>query len=138
MMPQRKNAEVRKKELKLAIFRIEQGRSKTKSKELNISSVAREAGVSPALIHNYYPSIAEEIRVKQGASSRQQRDKKQNELTHEREKNASLRSELEEVKIRLIKLVTVNEMLIVENQRLKSKQDIGNVIDISRVPQRHG
>ena len=82
----RKNADIRKKELNLAIYRIERGRAKTKATEVNVTSVAREAGVTPALIHNHYPEIAEAIRVKQGTSSRKQRDTKQNELMQTRVK----------------------------------------------------
>jgi AcrR family transcriptional regulator len=82
----RKNADVREKEIRLAIFRIERGRSHTAAKRLTISAVAREAGVSSSLLHNHYPDIAEEIRVKQGASSRQKLDAKRDDLSVEREK----------------------------------------------------
>jgi hypothetical protein len=51
-----------------------------------VTSVAREAGVSAALIHNHYPSIAERIRQEQGRGSRAQRDAKHQELKVEREK----------------------------------------------------
>ncbi|MCF3159777.1 TetR family transcriptional regulator, partial [Pseudomonas juntendi] len=42
--------------------------------KLSITSVARAAGVTPGLIHNTYPSIAERIRNIVGKSVRAQRD----------------------------------------------------------------
>lgn len=131
MTQQRKNAETREKELKLAIFRIERGRSHTKVTKLSVSAVAREAGVTPALIHNHYPSIAEEVRIKQGASSRQKRDAKQDELKQEREKNRVLRQELEEMKNQLAKLASINEMVLLENRALKAKKDDSKVVSLN-------
>ena len=85
MSEERKTAGVRDRELRLAITRIEKGRSKANESNLTIAAVAREAGVSTALIHNCHPDIAELIRQSQGRSSRAQRDAKQLELKAERE-----------------------------------------------------
>lgn len=128
MTQQRKDAETRKKELKLAIFRIEQGRARTKVTNLSIAAVAREAGVTPALIHNHYPSIAEDIRVKLGASSRQQRDVKQTELSKEQMKSKELRKELKDMGGRMAKLVSINEMLLLENRVLNAKESSSKVV----------
>lgn len=117
----RKNADVREKEIRLAIFRIERGRSHTAAKRLTISAVAREAGVSSSLLHNHYPVIAEEIRVKQGASSRQKLDAKQDDLSVERGKTKALRAELEELRHQVAKLASINEMLQIENHTLAIK-----------------
>lgn len=130
-MTERKDAATREKELKLAIFRIERGRAHSKASKLSVSAVAREAGVTAALIHNHYPSIAELIRVKQGASSRQQRDAKQSQLAEERDKNAALRRELTDLHGQVAKLATINEMLLMENKELRAKQQSGNVVDMS-------
>lgn len=54
MVEIRKNAEAREKEFRLAIYRIQKGRAHSKETQLSIASVAREAGVSPALIHNHF------------------------------------------------------------------------------------
>ncbi|MBN3799410.1 TetR family transcriptional regulator [Burkholderia sp. Ac-20392] len=131
MTHQRKNAEIREKELRLAIFRIERGRAHTKATRLSVSSVAREAGVTPALIHNHYPAIAEEIRVKQGASSREQRDLKQNELNAEREKRKALKLELEEARKQLARLASINEMLVLENRTLRAVSRESNVVSMA-------
>ena len=117
----RKNADVREKEIRLAIFRIERGRSHTAAKRLTISAVAREAGVSSSLLHNHYPVIAEEIRVKQGASSRQKLDAKQDDLSVERVKTKALREELEDLRRQVAKLASINEMLQIENHILTIK-----------------
>jgi hypothetical protein len=126
----RKNGNVREKELRLAISRIERGRSQTKGAKLSISAVAREVGISSALIHNHYPLIAEEIRSKQGASSRQQRDAKQSELQHEREKNKFLRQERDELRGQIARLVSINEMLLHETKVLQAKIADPKVTDI--------
>jgi len=66
MSEHRKTAQAREKDLRMAMFRIERGRAHTKSAKMSIASVAREAGVSAALIHNHYPGIADAIRQAQG------------------------------------------------------------------------
>lgn len=117
----RKSAEARQKDLKLAMYRIERGRSHTKAGKLSVSAVAREAGVTPALIHNHYPAIAEEIRLKLGASIRQQRDKKASQLRTEREKSGDLRQQLVQVQAQVAKLASLNEMLLLENAALRAQ-----------------
>jgi len=123
-------ADVRRKAIKLAISRIERGRTHTRAEKLNISTVAKEAGVTPALIHNHYPDIAEEIREKQGRTSRAQRDAKHSELLTEREKNRTLRAELSELRAQVAKLASINEVLLIENRLLKAKQGDPKVADL--------
>ena len=122
-------SEDRQKQLRLAITRIERGRSQTKARKLTISSVAREAGVSTSLIHNHHPEIAEVIREKQGRSSRAMRDAKQSELTAEREKNQKLRSENAQLRQQIAKLASVNELLTMNISSLEARMSGGNVID---------
>lgn len=130
MSMQRMPADVRRKAIKLAISRIERGRTHTRAEKLNISTVAKEAGVTPALIHNHYPDIAEEIREKQGRTSRAQRDAKHSELLTEREKNRTLRAELSELRAQVAKLASINEVLLIENRLLKAKQGDPKVADL--------
>ena len=126
----RKSAETRAKELRLAIFRIERGRSHTQATKLSIAAVAREVGVTPALIHSHYPLIADEIRIKQGASSRDQRNAKQGKLKQEREKSKALRQERDELKDRIAKLASINEMLLLENRALRATSGNSNVVQL--------
>ncbi|WP_233874466.1 TetR family transcriptional regulator [Paraburkholderia adhaesiva] len=127
MSKQRKPAAAREKELKLAIYRIERGRAHTAATKLSVSAVAREAGVTPALIHNHYPSIAEEIRVKLGASSRERRNAALDVLKQEREKSSKLRKELAQAMRQIAKLASINETLLLENQVLRGELSASNV-----------
>lgn len=130
MTTKRKPADARKKDLELAISRIQRGRAQTKANKVSITAVAQEAGVTPALIHNYYPAIAEKIRELQARSSRAQRDVKHGELKAERAKNRTLREEIDALRSQVAKLASINEVLITENRTLKAKLDSPNVIDL--------
>lgn len=119
----------REMELRLALIRILKGRTRTGESKVTIAAVAREAGVSTALIHNHYPKIAEAIRDAQGRSSRATRDAKQNELTAERKKSAAYRQEINELKTKIQKLASINEVLLEVNRILKAKLNDAKVVD---------
>lgn len=121
MNQQRKSASTRERDLRLAMLRIERGRSHTKATMLSIASVAREAGVSAALIHNHYPAIADAIRQAQGRSSRQQRDTKHEQLKAERDKARELRREVGRLRVDVDRLASINEVLLAENAVLRAK-----------------
>jgi len=125
-----KPAEDREKDLRLAISRIEHGRANTKETKLTIAAVAREAGVSTALIHNHYPTIAETIREKQGRSSRAMRDVKHQDLIAERQKAAGYRQEIEELGAKLARIASINEVLLEENRVLKAKLKDRSVVEL--------
>ncbi|MRK19861.1 TetR family transcriptional regulator [Pseudomonas sp. JG-B] len=131
-----KPAEDREKDLRLALLRIQKGRAKTGEMKVTIAAVAREAGVSTALIHNYYPSIAEAIRQVQGRSSRAMRDVKHQDLLAERKKSAGYRQEIEELRAKVANLASINEVLLEDNRVLKAKLDDRKVVELaSRKPQ---
>ena len=115
-----KRAEDREKDLKLALYRIQKGRARTGEAKVSIAAVAREAGVSTALIHNHYPSIAEAIREVHGRASRSMRDMKHQDLITERKKSADYRQEIEELRAKVAKLASFNEVLLDENRVLKA------------------
>ncbi|UVM05745.1 TetR family transcriptional regulator [Pseudomonas laurylsulfatiphila] len=129
MTIKRKPSDAREKDLRLALYRIVRGRSKAGETKVTIAAVAREAAVSTALIHNHYPSIAEAIREAQGRSSRAQRDGKQQDLRAEQEKNRILRQELQELREKVARLASINEVLLNENRVLAAKRKNPNVID---------
>lgn len=132
-----KPAEDREKDLRLALLRIQKGRAHTGETKVTIAAVAREAGVSTALIHNHYPRIAEAIREAQGRSSRAMRDVKQQDLIAERKKSAAYRQEIEELRAKVANLASINEVLLDENRVLKAKMNDRKVVDLaSRKP--HG
>ncbi|KPY98277.1 Uncharacterized protein ALO94_00482 [Pseudomonas syringae pv. spinaceae] len=101
-----------------------------KEVKVTIAAVAREAGVSTALIHNHYPTIAEAIREKQGRSSRAMRDVKHQDLTAERQKSLGYRQEIEELRAKLASIASINEVLLEENQMLKAKLKDRNVVEL--------
>ena len=126
-----KPAEDREKDLKLALLRIQKGRARPGESKITIAAVAREAGVSTALIHNHYPRIAEAIREAQGRSSRAMRDVKQQDLIAERKKSAAYRQEIEELQTKLASLASINEVLINENLVLKAKISDSKVVELA-------
>ncbi|WP_025754910.1 MULTISPECIES: hypothetical protein [unclassified Pseudomonas] len=127
-----KSAEDREKDLRLALIRIQKGRAHSGEIKVTIAAVAREAGVSTALIHNHYPKIAEAIRDAQGRSSRVIRDVKHQELTAEREKNAAYRLEIDQLRGKIARLASINEVLMNENIVLKSKLKDIKVIKLEK------
>jgi len=125
-----KSAEAREKDLRLALYRIQKGRARTGESKVSISAVAREAGVSAALIHNQYPAIAETIREAQGRASRTMRDDKHTQLVSERKKAAGYRQEIKELLAKVANLASINEVLLDENRVLKAKMADRKVVDL--------
>ena len=125
-----KPAEDREKDLKLALLRIQKGRARTGESKVSIAAVAREAGVSTALIHNHYPLIAEAIREVQGRSSRAMRDVKQQDLIAERKKSVAYRQEIEELRAKVANLASINEVLMEENRVAKAKLSDPKVVEL--------
>jgi hypothetical protein len=80
--------------------------------KVTISAVAKAAAVTPALIHNTYPDIAERIRGVVGKSTRLQRDAKHEALVKEKERNRDLRAEVERLRIEAAKLASINLTLL--------------------------
>ena len=85
----------------------------------NTVDVAQIANVTPALIHNTYPDLAEKIRGLVGKATRTQRDVKHDALVRERETSRALRQELAELRADLAKLASVNQVLLNEVALLK-------------------
>ncbi|WP_207001354.1 TetR family transcriptional regulator [Trinickia mobilis] len=101
-----RNRDKTEKELRSAVLRVED-----KGLRMSISAVAAEAGVSPSLIHNTYPNLAEEIRASVGRSTRQQRDAKAAELTEARADLKELRAQLKAAQSDIATLASINETL---------------------------
>jgi AcrR family transcriptional regulator len=109
-------------ELQFAMLRI-----KNKGLRMSIAAVAAEAGVTPSLIHNTYPDIAEKIRAQVGRSTRQQRDEKAAELVKSREAQRDLRAQLERANADIARLASINETLTEEIASLRA-QVAGKVV----------
>lgn len=126
----RKSASGRRRELEIAISRILRGRGTDGDAKISITSVAREAGVSPSLIHNHYPDIAERIREAQGRSRSAQAITKENQLKLLEARNRELRLEVDQLKAQVAKLASLNENLIAENRAMKATIDNPKVISL--------
>ncbi len=88
--------------------------------KISISAIARFVGVTPSLIHNTYPDIAERIRALGGKSLRVQRDSQRQALALEKDKNKKLRTELLELKKAFAKLASVNQLLSLELENCRT------------------
>ncbi len=111
-------------EIQLAIAQAQVSQGK-----VSISGVAKLAGVTPALIHNTYPDLAEKIRGLVGKATRTQRDAKHDALVREREINRALRQELADSRADLAKLASINQVLVNEVALLKGMAT-GKVVSI--------
>lgn len=112
-----RNREKTRDELHSAILRI-----KNRGKKISISAVAAEAGITPGLIHNTYPDIAESIRAEVGKGTRQQRDDKIAELAETRERMKELSAELKAALADIRRLASINETLRQEVSMLRSAE----------------
>lgn len=100
--------------------------------KVSISAVAMVAGITPALIHNTYPDLAEKIRALTGKSTRSQRDAKHDALIRERESNRALRHELGATRAHLAKLASINQVLLNEVALLRGMAT-GKVVSILQI-----
>ncbi len=105
------------------------------NEKISITSVARAAGVTPGLIHNTYPAVAEKIRTLMGKSVRTQRNSKHQALMIEKEKNRSLRVENNQLLDELARIASVNQRLLFEVTELKAACS-GKVVSILSKPRR--
>ena len=92
--------------LKQALQRLQ-----ARSARVSIAAVAREAGVSPPLIHNKYPDFAEQLRGLVGKTSRHEQSRLRDMLVAERKKSRDLRSTVKDLTLELIALASENESL---------------------------
>lgn len=122
-------------EIGRAIHRIEYRRPKRVRKDqcrMNISTVAREAGISAASIHNTYPDIAETIRTKAGKSSRSTLDAERSERKQLAEMLRLTRERLKTAETDIRRIASENARLVTENAVLKAKLKSHNVVSLSR------
>lgn len=119
--------------LRMALYRIQNGRGKVvKDRKLSIAAVAREAGVSAALIHNRYPDVAEQINVLKNKAYRAQRDAKVDEFKRQKEINRELRAEIADLSAKLAKSASVIATLTAENDRLSAIVNTEKVVVLPR------
>ncbi len=117
-----KKGDVTRKNLDLAIRRVQTGRVRKirKARPLSIAAVAEEAGLDPSTIHTRYPDIADQIRTLINKDARNQRDEIRVMLKKERAKSRLLRSEIADLEHALQVYAEENARLTLENQQLKA------------------
>ncbi|MGO9613610.1 MAG: TetR family transcriptional regulator [Dissulfurispiraceae bacterium] len=115
-----------KKEIELAISRIQHGMPKRvpQKRRLSIAAVAEEAGVSNATIHNRYPDIAEQVRRLTSQEYSKKIKEKQASLKKSEEQLYALRQEINQLKSDLVQSQSINLKLHKENELLKVKLEI--------------
>lgn len=101
----------------------------SRKEKISISAVARAGGVTPGLIHNTYPVIADRIRSLVGKTVREQRDAQRSVIVDEKRKNKALRAEIDQLKEDLAKLASINQRLIIELADAKAHASY-NVVQI--------
>lgn len=118
----RTKGEYTRQNIKAAIARIRAGRTKhvNPGRKLSIASVAEEAKISRALIHNNYPDLAEQILNHANRSARIQRDQKSKLIKELEGKNRILRHEIAEQRELNRMLASQAASMAVEIERLQA------------------
>lgn len=112
--PNEPTGQIRNRQQTEAKLRLTLKQLREDGEKLSISRLAKQAGVSAALIHNRYPKLAEEVRKAAGKDVRSQRKEKDNLLIQEREKNQILRVEVANLRKEIVDLASINEALRME------------------------
>ncbi|MCR9965457.1 MULTISPECIES: TetR family transcriptional regulator [Vibrio harveyi group] len=116
-----KNESPNHKKVRLAIVAIEKGKPKDpKNKTLTLSSVAREASVSRALIQRDMPDLYKRVMGKSGLEQAKARIKTlRAKLIEEESKRKEREEEIAELREMLANTASVNATLMRENKELR-------------------
>jgi len=111
-----------RKQIELAIKRIQHGKTKRISKErcLSIAAVAEEADISNATIHNRYPDIGDQIRKLVNKNYTNKIKEKHASLKKCEDRLTVLRKELNQLKEDLARSQSINLRLANENELLRA------------------
>lgn len=124
----------RSREKTAAALQLALERLSTTGGKLSIAAVAKEVGVSAALIHNKYAGLAEEIRKRVGKAARDQRDDKHRQLASARETIRDLRQQNGELLHEVRVLASKNEGLRRQLAEALAVATSRNVTPIRRKP----
>jgi hypothetical protein len=109
--------------LRLSLLRIVKGRPKVvgPSQKLSIKLVAKEAGVSPSLIHNRHPELAQQIRALISKQTPSRGAEKPHTLPTQTIK--TLRSEIKLLRDDVQRIASINATLTLQARALKDRND---------------
>lgn len=99
--------------------------------KISISAVARKAGVTPALIHNTYPEVAEQIRKLTGREPAAIRSKEAETLLALQSTNKRLQQENIQLNADVARLASIVQTLNDEIARLRAV-GTGKVVELVR------
>ena len=99
--------------------------------KISISAVARKAGVTPALIHNTYPEVAEQIRKLTGREPAAIRSKEVETLLALQSTNKRLQQENIQLNADVARLASIMQTLNDEIARLRAV-GTGKVVELVR------
>jgi len=103
---------------------------------MNISTVAREAGISAASIHNTYADLAEVVRAEARTSARSALDDSRVERKRLLEVLRRTRERLKAAEKNVIRIASENARLVTENAVLKAKLRSRNLVELPAKPTR--
>ncbi len=103
--------------------------------KISISAVARKAGVSPALIHNTYPDVAERIRTITGRQPETRAAREEGSLRALQEANKRLQQDNTQLNADLARLASIVQTLTDEVTRLRALSS-GKAIELLKAPVR--
>lgn len=121
------NSDSRRKALRQSVRKL-----KSNGVTVTVAAVARDVNISPALIHNRYPEIAQEIRNLSGKS---EKNKSENQLEQYRQlevRLAEIKAERDELRRDVAKLASLNLALKLENESVRAAMASSNVTYIRR------
>ncbi|MGF6604307.1 AcrR family transcriptional regulator [Paraburkholderia sp. GAS448] len=134
-MPETRDTATRE-QLEAALAKLLEGQTGTCASRISISAVAREAGFTPALIHNRYPDLAARIRVHMGRDVHHRPDE-QAELQALRDVVQELRQRIGRLEADLARIASINAALSVDNAELRAMLKSGNVVSLPKHPSSH-
>ncbi len=100
---------------------------KDSHQRVSISAVASAVSVTPALIHNKYPDIAEAIRQHTGKATRTKRNETRSKLAEAQDCIRGLRNDKKDLEADVRKLASINESL---RRQLLDAQAIANAKNV--------
>lgn len=118
------------RKIKMAILAIIKGRANNiaPGRKLSIKAAAEEAQVSPALIHNKYPDLADDIRARMATTALTKQKETQDHSKITANRNKELRQEITNLKEELQKLASINATLTLKNEEYLARLNSNGVL----------
>ncbi|MDO6524719.1 hypothetical protein Q4519_03380 [Motilimonas sp. 1_MG-2023] len=93
----------------------------SKEEKINISSIAKQVGISHSTIYNCYPKIVERIKLHNFLLQQPEELTKEDKIKKLIKEKSNLNLELAKSRLAIQKLVSINASYEIENSRLNSE-----------------